>query len=85
MIIYTSGTTGDPKGVLHAHRYLLGHLPSLEVTHPTIPDAGTVGWTPADWAWIGGLMDLALSLPLLRRAAHQRTGCASSTPRRPSG
>ena len=60
MIIYTSGTTGDPKGVLHGHRFLLGHLPSIEVTHPKIDAPGAVGWTPADWAWIGGLMDLAL-------------------------
>lgn len=27
LIIYTSGTTGPPKGALHAHRVLLGHLP----------------------------------------------------------
>lgn len=60
MIIYTSGTTGDPKGVLHAHRFLLGHLPSIEVSHPGIETADAVCWTPADWAWIGGLMDLAM-------------------------
>ncbi len=60
MIIYTSGTTGDPKGVLHGHRFLIGHLPSIELTHPGIDQPGAVGWTPADWAWIGGLMDLAL-------------------------
>ncbi|MEN8239804.1 MAG: AMP-binding protein, partial [Actinomycetota bacterium] len=26
-LIYTSGTTGQPKGALHAHRNLIGHLP----------------------------------------------------------
>src|SRR5215470_13158692 len=26
LLIYTSGTTGPPKGALHAHRVLLGHL-----------------------------------------------------------
>ncbi|MBT8408406.1 MAG: AMP-binding protein, partial [Alphaproteobacteria bacterium] len=55
-LIYTSGTTGPPKGALHAHRYLLGHLPSVELHHELLPQPGDVGWTPADWAWIGGLM-----------------------------
>ena len=60
MLIYTSGTTGNPKGALHAHRFLLGHLPNIEISHQGFPRAGDKGWTPADWAWIGGLMDLAL-------------------------
>jgi acetyl-CoA synthetase len=59
-LIYTSGTTGDPKGVLHAHRFLYGHLPCLELSLGWFPQPGDVGWTPADWAWIGGLMDMAL-------------------------
>lgn len=59
VLIYTSGTTGAPKGALHAHRFLLGHLPSVEMVLER-PRAGDVGWTPADWAWIGGLMDLAM-------------------------
>jgi acetyl-CoA synthetase len=60
VMIYTSGTTGPPKGVLHAHRFLLGHLPSMELTHEGFPRPGDCGWTPADWAWIGGLMDMAM-------------------------
>ncbi|MDJ0824527.1 MAG: AMP-binding protein [Rhodobacter sp.] len=60
LLIYTSGTTGDPKGVLHAHRFLLGHLPSMEAHHEGFPQPGDRGWTPADWAWIGGLMDMAI-------------------------
>ena len=60
MLIYTSGTTGPPKGVLHAHRFLIGHLPSIELTHRGFPQPGDCGWTPADWAWIGGLMDMAM-------------------------
>ena len=60
MMIYTSGTTGAPKGVLHAHRFLLGHLPCMELSQGRFPQPGDVGWTPADWAWIGGLMDMAL-------------------------
>jgi acetyl-CoA synthetase len=57
IIIYTSGTTGNPKGALHAHRVLLGHLPNVEMVHDFLPKRGDVMWTPADWAWIGGLFD----------------------------
>lgn len=57
IIIYTSGTTGNPKGALHAHRVLLGHLPNIEMVHDFFPKPGDVYWTPADWAWIGGLFD----------------------------
>jgi len=57
IIIYTSGTTGNPKGALHAHRVLLGHLPNVEMVHGFFPKPGDVYWTPADWAWIGGLFD----------------------------
>jgi len=60
IIIYTSGTTGQPKGALHAHRYLIGHLPGFELSHNFFPQEGDLGWTPADWAWIGGLMDLLM-------------------------
>ncbi|SPH23705.1 Acetyl-coenzyme A synthetase [Defluviimonas aquaemixtae] len=60
VLIYTSGTTGAPKGVLHAHRFLLGHLPNIELSQGFFPKPGAVGWTPADWAWIGGLMDMAM-------------------------
>jgi acetyl-CoA synthetase len=60
IIIYTSGTTGPPKGALHAHRFLLGHCPAVELQHEFFPQVGDVGWTPADWAWIGGLMNTAM-------------------------
>ncbi len=60
VMIYTSGTTGDPKGVLHAHRFLYGHLPCMELSQGGFPKPGAIGWTPADWAWIGGLMDMAV-------------------------
>ena len=58
LIIYTSGTTGPPKGALHAHRTLLGHLPGVEFPHNFFPRTGDLFWTPADWAWIGGLIDV---------------------------
>ncbi|TWC62372.1 acyl-CoA synthetase [Herbaspirillum sp. SJZ099] len=60
VIIYTSGTTGQPKGALHAHRVLLGHLPGVEMSHNLFPIEGDRIWTPADWAWIGGLLDVLL-------------------------
>ena len=60
LIIYTSGTTGNPKGALHAHRVLLGHLPGVEFPHNGFPQPGDRFWTPADWAWIGGLLDVLL-------------------------
>lgn len=59
-IIYTSGTTGNPKGALHAHRVLLGHLPGVEMSHDFFPQPGDKIWTPADWAWIGGLLDVLM-------------------------
>jgi len=55
---YTSGTTGNPKGALQAHRTLLGHLPGVEMSHNLLPRQDDLMWTPADWAWIGGLLDL---------------------------
>jgi len=58
LIIYTSGTTGPPKGALHAHRTLLGHLPGVELPHNFFPQEDDLFWTPADWAWIGGLIDV---------------------------
>lgn len=60
LLIYTSGTTGQPKGALHAHRVLLGHLPGVQLPHELFPQPGDRFWTPADWAWIGGLLDVLL-------------------------
>ncbi|HSR12423.1 MAG TPA: AMP-binding protein, partial [Thermodesulfobacteriota bacterium] len=58
LIIYTSGTTGPPKGALHAHRVVLGHVPGVEFFHNFFPRSDDLYWTPADWAWIGGLIDV---------------------------
>ena len=63
LIIYTSGTTGGPKGALLPHRSLLGHLPGVEMPHEFLSSFEPVNdlfWTPADWAWIGGLFDVLL-------------------------
>ena len=63
LLIYTSGTTGPPKGALNAHRCLLGNLPGFELSQNFFPREGDLMWTPADWAWTGGLLDaLAPSL-----------------------
>ncbi len=76
MIIYTSGTTGNPKGALHAHRMLLGHQPSVEFFNEFFPQPGDLMWTPADWAWIGGLMNVLMSswhhgVPVLAQRARK--------------
>lgn len=76
LIIYTSGTTGNPKGALHAHRVLLGHLPGVELPHEFFPQPQDLFWTPADWAWIGGLMDVLLpswhhGVPVLAHRARK--------------
>lgn len=57
-ISYTSGTTGPPKGALHGHSVLLGHMPGFEAHHDFAPHDGSLFWTPADWAWMGGLCNL---------------------------
>ena len=73
LLIYTSGTTGPPKGALHAHRYLLGYNGvdyANNFFHP-----GDLYWSPADWAWVGGLLvglfcPLAHGVPVLATTAR---------------
>ena len=60
LIIYTSGTTGAPKGALLAHRTLIGNLPGFACSHDFFPEPGDLFWSPADWAWTGGLFDALL-------------------------
>ncbi|MEE9318248.1 MAG: acyl-CoA synthetase [Rhodospirillales bacterium] len=75
-ISYTSGTTGNPKGALHAHRTLIGHLPGVEFPHEFFPQPEDLMWTPADWAWIGGLMNALMGawfhgVPVLAHRARK--------------
>ncbi len=60
LLVFTSGTTGPPKGALHAHRVLLGHLPGVQFPQEFFPKPGDRFWTPADWAWVGGLLDVLM-------------------------
>ena len=72
LMIYTSGTTGQPKGALHGHRVLPGHLPGFQLVHEFLPQKDDLLWTPADWAWAGGLLNgllpsLSLGIPVVAR------------------
>ena len=60
LLIYTSGTTGPPKGALMPQRVLLGNIPGFVHSHDLFPRADDLFWSPADWAWTGGLMDALL-------------------------
>jgi acetyl-CoA synthetase len=60
LIVYTSGTTGPPKGALMPHQCLIGNLPGFVHSHDGYPQVGDLFWSPADWAWTGGLMDALL-------------------------
>lgn len=76
LMIYTSGTTGQPKGVLHGHRVLFGHMPGIELSQNFLGRDGDLLWTPADWAWAGGLLNalfpaLTLGVPVLSHATRK--------------
>lgn len=60
ILLYTSGTSGAPKGALLPHAVLIGNLPGFVASQNWFPKQGDVFWSPADWAWTGGLMDALL-------------------------
>ena len=54
-LYYTSGTTGLAKGILHAHRYLLGHN-EFELCHDVRDGERFHGM--GEWAWAAGIAPL---------------------------
>ena len=59
LLMYTSGSTGKPKGIMHAHRVLAAYTPSINLFfNLSLDDADAVFWSPSDWAWVGGLLDM---------------------------
>ncbi|MBB5574150.1 MULTISPECIES: AMP-binding protein [Rhizobium] len=76
LMIFTSGTTGPPKGALHGHRVLPGHIPGMQFAHEGFPQGGDRLWTPSDWAWAGGLLNallpsLMLGVPVVSSPAQK--------------
>ncbi len=76
LMIYTSGTTGPPKGALHGHRVLAGHIPGFQLAHDYLPKPDDRIWTPSDWAWAGGLLNallpaLMLGVPVVSSPAQK--------------
>lgn len=76
LMIYTSGTTGPPKGALHGHRVLAGHIPGFQLAHDFLPQPDDKIWTPSDWAWAGGLLNallpaLMLGVPVVSSPAQK--------------
>ena len=59
LLMYTSGSTGKPKGILHGHRILAAYTPSIHLFfNLSMQDDDAVFWSPSDWAWVGGLLDM---------------------------
>lgn len=64
VIMYTSGTTGDPKGVVHAHRYLIANLIGFQfqICNASHYEDDLI-WSPVEWSW--GATLYVIVLPML--------------------
>ena len=72
-LVYTSGTTGSAKGALLPQRVIEGRMSGFRLGHE---GGGDRFHSPADWSWIGGLMD-SLFAPwhdAMAVVAHERHG-----------
>lgn len=59
LLMYTSGSTGKPKGILHGHRILAAYTPTINLFFNLSMDVeDAVFYSPSDWAWVGGLLDM---------------------------
>jgi len=59
LLMYTSGSSGKPKGILHGHRVLAAYTPSINLFFDlSLQQDDAVYWSPSDWAWVGGLLDM---------------------------
>jgi acetyl-CoA synthetase len=79
LLIYTSGTTGPPKGALIPHAAMIGNLPGFVASQNWFPQPDDVFWSPADWAWTGGLWDALLpslyfGFPIVADSARDEKG-----------
>jgi len=77
-LYYTSGTTGLAKGILHAHRYILGHE---EFVYCHDVQDGERFHGMGEWAWAAGICPLigpwrlgAVQLVLQRRGGFDPAG-----------
>lgn len=69
LLMYTSGSTGKPKGILHAHRILAAYTPSINLFfNLAMEDEDAVYYSPSDWAWVGGLLDMLFPAWMAGRA-----------------
>ena len=59
LIFFTSGTTGEPKMVVHAHSYPLGHIVTAQLWHDLRPNdlhltISDTGWGKSAWGKLYG-------------------------------